>query len=149
MILDLNKVLYYANSDGTLRDGVAVNAKRYIGIVDAILAGEGNGPLAPEKVQMGYLFCGTNPVAIDAVCAGFMGLDPLKIPAIAHAFQVQQYPLCDFGLADIVASVSDHKYSLSEIPTGLVIPFEPHFGWKGHIERQEYILDTQNEKLSA
>jgi uncharacterized protein (DUF362 family) len=136
MILDLNKVLYYANPDGSLRDGVLVNAKRYIGIVDGILAGEGHGPLAPEPVEMGYLFCGTNPVAIDAVCASFMGFDPLKIPTIARAFRVQQYPLCDFEFDDIRVVVADGEYSLAELPADLIIPCKPQFGWKGHIERE-------------
>ena len=136
MILDLNKVLLYANPDGTLRAGEQVHAKRYIGIVDAILAGEGHGPLAPEAVEMGYLFCGSNPVAIDAVCATFMGFDPRKISTIAHAFQVQQYPLCDFGLADVIVSLADKDYPLSDLPPVAIVPCEPQFGWKGHIERE-------------
>jgi uncharacterized protein (DUF362 family) len=135
MILDLNKVLLYANPDGSLREGVLVNAKRYIGIVDGILAGEGHGPLAPEPVEMGYLFCGTNPVAIDAVCGTFMGFDPLKIPTIARAFQVQHYPLCDFGMADIVVSLADNDYQLTDLPPNLIVPCVPQFGWKGHIEK--------------
>jgi hypothetical protein len=136
MILDLNKVLFYANPDGSLRDGIPLNAKRYIGIVDAIRAGERHGPLAPEPVEMGYLFCGTNPAAIDAVCAAFMGFDPLKIPAIARAFRVQHYPLCDFGYDDIRVSIADGEYSLDEFPAELIVLCEPQFGWKGHIERE-------------
>ena len=136
MILDLNKVLLYANPDGTLRDEIVVNAKRYIGIVDAILAGEGHGPLAPEPVEMGYLFCGTNPVAIDAVCATFMGFDPLKISTIARAFQVREYSLCDFSLSDIRVSLADNDYSLADLPHNFIVPCEPQFGWKGHIERE-------------
>jgi len=142
MILDLNKVLFYADPDGSLREGALVNAKRYIGIVDAILAGEGHGPLAPEPVRMGYLFCGTNPVAIDAACAAFMGFDPLKISSIARAFQVTQYPLCDFGPDDIQVSIMNNQYSLSGLPVDLIVPCEPQFGWKGHIERQEHVHDT-------
>jgi uncharacterized protein (DUF362 family) len=136
MILDLNKVLYYANPDGTLRDGGLVNAKRYIGVVDAILAGEGHGPLAPEPVEMGYLFCGTNPVAIDAVCAQFMGFDPNKIPTIARSFGIHEYPLCDFGLEDVRVAVGADEYSLAEVPGELIVPCEPQFGWKGYIESE-------------
>lgn len=138
MILDLNKVLYYANADGSLRDGKLVKAKRYIGVVDAVLAGEGHGPLAPEPVEMGYLFCGTNPVAIDAVCAAFMGFDPSNIPIIDRAFKVQRYPLCNFGLADTLVSFAGNEYPLLEIPANLIVPFEPQFGWKGHIEEENY-----------
>jgi uncharacterized protein (DUF362 family) len=136
MILDLNKVMLYANPDGSLRDGLLVNTKRYIGIVDAVLAGEGHGPLAPEPVDMGYLFCGTNPVGIDAVCATFMGFDPYKIPTIASAFQVRQYPLCDFTMTDILVTIADNDYPLLELPANFIVPFEPQFGWKGHIEKE-------------
>ena len=138
MILDLNKVLLYANPDGILRNDVPGCRKRYIGIVDGIIAGEGHGPLAPDPVHMGYLMCGTNPVAIDAVCATLMGFDPLKIPTIARAFQVLHYPLCDFTMADIMVSIADNDYPLLELPANLIVPFEPQFGWKGHIERESY-----------
>lgn len=138
MILDLNKVLFYANPDGTMREGTFVNAKRYIGVVDAILAGEGHGPLSPDPVKMGYLFCGTNPVAIDAVSSAFMGFDPLKIPTISRAFQVGRYPLCPFSFADIRVVFDGREYALGEIPDSWVVPFEPQFGWKGHIEKASH-----------
>lgn len=138
MILDLNKVLLYANPDGTMREGTFVNAKRYIGVVDAVLAGEGHGPLAPDPVRMGYLFCGTNPVAVDVVSAAFMGFDPLKIPTIARAFQVGSYPLCPFSFADVRVACDGREFQLGEIPDNWVIPFEPQFGWKGHIEKASH-----------
>jgi uncharacterized protein (DUF362 family) len=134
MILDLNKVLYYADPDGTLREGELVNAKRYIGIVDAVLAGEGHGPLAPDPVRMGYLVCGTNPVAIDAACARLMGFDPSLIPTILRAFEVQEYPLCDFPLGDVRLMLDGDEYDLAELPERLVVPCRPQFGWAGHIE---------------
>jgi uncharacterized protein (DUF362 family) len=149
MILDLNKVLLYANPDGTLRDDMPGGRKRYIGIVDGIIGGEGHGPLSPEPVHMGYLMCGTNPVAIDAVCATLMGFDPLKIPSIAHAFQVQKYPLCDFALTEILISVAENTYTMANLPSALIIPFEPQFGWKGHIEQPVHTDDTQGKKLPA
>jgi hypothetical protein len=135
MILDLNKVLLYANRDGTMREGNVVNTKRYIGIVDAILAGEGHGPLAPEPVAMGYLFCGTNPVAIDAVSATFMGFDPTKIPIIANAFNVNRYPICPSTLEEILVKIDKREFLLQDLPGNYVVPCEPHFGWKGHIEK--------------
>lgn len=135
MILDLNKVLFYADPDGAMRTGSLVHAKRYIGIVDAILAGEGDGPLAPTPVSMGRLICGTNPVAIDATCAVLMGFDPEKIPVITHAFQIDMYPLCGFTLEDIAVVIDDVTTPLHEVQAGSVCPFEPQYGWKGHIEK--------------
>jgi uncharacterized protein (DUF362 family) len=135
MILDLNKVLFYANPDGTLRPENLVYAKKYIGIVDAILAGEGFGPLAPDPVKMGYLFCGTNPVALDAVSATCMGFDPMKIPTISHAFGISHYVLGDFRPEDIQVQIDGAWFPLGEIPPAEIIPFEPYVGWKGRIEK--------------
>ncbi|MBI3802947.1 MAG: DUF362 domain-containing protein [Nitrospirae bacterium] len=144
MVLDLNKVLFYGNPDGTLRQDLLINAKCYIGIVDAILAGEGHGPLAPEPVEMGYLICGTNPVAIDAVSASLMGFDPLKIPCIARAFQVDQYRLCDFNLEEIRVEVDGAAFLIHDLPQAYCISCEPQFGWKGHIEKIEYVTTAAN-----
>lgn len=134
MTLDLNKAFFYANPHGEMRDEKLINAKKYIGIVDAVSAGEGNGPLSPNPRQMGYIFAGTNPVAIDAVCAAMMGFDPMKIPTIRNAFQIKRYPLCDFNYADIQVVAGNDKWLLSDLPESMVIPFEPQFAWKGHIE---------------
>jgi uncharacterized protein (DUF362 family) len=135
MIIDLNKVLFYANPDGKMRAESLVSAKHYIGIVDAILAGEGEGPLAPDPINMGRLICGTNPVAIDAVCACLMGFDPVKIPVIAHAFKISRYPLCDFTLKDIAVTIDGVITPLQEVQADNICPFEPQYGWKGHIEK--------------
>jgi len=136
MILDLNKVLLYGNSDGSMRTDHYNSRKRYIGIVDAILAGEGNGPLTPEPINMGYIICGSNPVAIDAVCAVLMGFDPKKIPSIAKAFDVKHYPLCDFTYDEVRIGFDGSEFSLDGLPLEKVVPFEPQFGWKGHIEME-------------
>ncbi|MBP7608581.1 MAG: DUF362 domain-containing protein [Steroidobacteraceae bacterium] len=134
MILDLNKLLLYGNADGSMREAIPRNRKRYLGIVDAILAGEGIGPLQPEPVEMGLVFCGTNPVAIDAVCAAFMGFDPMRIPAIANGFRVRSYPLCDFDL-DSIRVHAQKTFLLPDLPPAFVRSFRPHFGWVGQIEQ--------------
>jgi len=137
MILDLNKILFYANPDGSMREDKWINAKKYIGIVDAILAGEGNGPLAPDPVEMGYIIMGTNPVAIDAVCARLMGFNPMKIPSIKNAFQIKHYKLVDFTYENIRILIDNNEYTIFNLPEKYIKRFKPHFGWVGHIE-----LDT-------
>jgi hypothetical protein len=133
MILDLNKVLLHANPDGTLR--TPGSPKRYIGVVDAVLAGEGHGPLSPERVAMGYIACGTNPVAIDAACATLMGFEPTKIPSIARAPHARSFPVCGFPL-DAVRVIRDGvEAALAGVPAGWIVPFEPQLGWKGRIEK--------------
>jgi hypothetical protein len=137
MILDLNKLLLYGNPDGTMKQARTISRKRYIGIVDAILAGEGHGPLAPEPVEMGCLVFGSNPVAIDATCAGLMGFDWGLIPVIDRAFKIHQFPICDFGPDDVCVNTTDGAFGLDDLPASHVVRFEPQFGWKGHIERAD------------
>jgi uncharacterized protein (DUF362 family) len=135
-IVDLNKILLYANPDGTMRKDEWHYAKKYITVVDGILAGEGNGPKSPDPVKLGYLFCGTNPVATDAVCANFMGFDPLKIPGISKAFLVKKYSLTNFIYSQIVAKIGNKNFKLGTIPPKYIKIFHPHNGWVGHIEIQ-------------
>ena len=134
-ILDLNKLLLYGGLDGKMKEDSWSSTKSYIGIVDGILAGEGNGPMRPDPVELGYLIYGTNPVAIDAACAAVMGFDPLKIPPIAKSFAIGRFKICDFDFEDIVLSVRNERYRLAEIPAELIVNFKPHFGWKGFIEK--------------
>ena len=134
MVLDLNKILLYSNPDGTLRADNWANAKKYIGIVDAIIAGEGNGPFTPDPFQMGYIITGTNPVAIDAVCARLMGFDPMKIPSIKNAFNIIRYPVCNFRYDNITVVFEGLEYNITTIPDSLIKHFKPHFGWEGHID---------------
>jgi hypothetical protein len=136
MILDLNKILFYGNPDGTMREDEWPSAKEYIGIVDAVLAGEGFGPLEPDPVEMGYLICGTNPVAIDAACATLMGFDYSRIPSIANAFKVKRYNFCPFKPEDIEILIDGATYALETIPAERIFSFEASLGWKGHIERR-------------
>jgi hypothetical protein len=135
MTIDLNKILFYANPDGTMRAPHDGARKRFIGIVDAIRAGEGNGPLAPDPIEMHYLVWGANPVAIDAACATLMGFDAARIPTIARAFASARYPLARFALEDVTVLLDGIERALHEIPTTSIVSCKPHFGWAGHIER--------------
>lgn len=134
MILDLNKILLYAKPDGQMRSDSLINAKCYIGIVDAIQVGEGEGPLSPDSKAMGYLVCGTNPVAIDATCATLMGFEPMRIPAISNAFRITNFSLCDFNIQDVKAIIDGTNYGIDKLPCEIIKPCVPQFGWKGHIE---------------
>ncbi|MDD2735982.1 MAG: DUF362 domain-containing protein [Desulfuromonadaceae bacterium] len=134
MILDLNKILLYAQPDGEMRPDSPVNAKRYIGIVDAIQAGEGEGPLSPDPKALGCLVCGTNPVAIDVVCATLMGFDPLQISTLSNAFTINSFQLCDFVFQDVSTIIDGANYEIGKMPSEIISPFVPQYGWKGHVE---------------
>lgn len=134
MVLDLNKVMFYSNEDGSLRAEGEINAKRYIGVVDGIVGGEGSGPLYPDRIETGFLVVGNNPVAIDSVCAVIIGFDPEKIPTIKNAFKIGNYQICNFKPENIEISFNKVIYSLKDFPKKEIVRYKPHFGWIGHIE---------------
>jgi uncharacterized protein (DUF362 family) len=113
MVLDLNRALFEFDGAGQPR----TKPLRYLSIVDGIIAGEGDGPMEADAKPCGVLLAGTNPAAVDFVCAQVMGFDWQKLPVVREGLQ-------QFGLTpeDIMADIGDPFY------------FKPHFGWKGHIE---------------
>ncbi len=139
MCLDLNKVLFYGDPSGALREDKPQNRKRHLVLVDGIIAGEGNGPMNTDPVHSGIVVFGTNAASVDAACAVLMGFDPEKIPIIRQAFLCKHFPLADWDWRDVklVSNKPEWNGLLPAIPSEATFHFEPHFGWKGHIERRE------------
>ena len=69
--------------DGTLADGVQ---RRVVHVVDAMVAGQGNGPLAPEPLALGLLVGGDSAAAVDWVGARLLGYDPRAVSLTREAF---------------------------------------------------------------
>lgn len=80
-VLDLNRILLCADRDGVVRD---VPQRRYLSLVDGIVAGEGEGPAGATPIHAGLLVAGLDPILVDYVCAELMGFDPMAIPQIAR-----------------------------------------------------------------
>jgi hypothetical protein len=133
MSLDLNRSLLFASPEGSLGGGPA---KRYLSVVDGIVAMEGNGPEAGEARPAGVLIAGANPVAVDTVCARLMGFDPGRIPLVARAYDAHRLPLIEGTAADIrpVSNVPAWARPLGEWRLEDALRFRPHFGWVGAIE---------------
>jgi uncharacterized protein (DUF362 family) len=132
MTLDLNRILLYANSDGTFR----TTPKRYFSVIDGIQAMEGNGPVAGTPKDAGVIVAGHNPPAVDVVCTRLMGLDYRKIPMLHNAFGETKYPFALFT-PDAIRIVSNEKAlqrGLLDLPCHPTTRFDTHFGWKGHVE---------------
>jgi hypothetical protein len=127
--LDLQRILHYGRCSGELA-GVA--QRKVITITDAIIAGEGDGPLAPEPVDGAFVSGAVNPAAADCVHAALMGYDYSRIPLIAQAFGSFDYPLCYFRPADIRMVTTDGISRLAQIRPVLGRPFRPPKGWGDH-----------------
>ena len=70
-------------------------------MVDAVIAGEGEGPLEPSDLSCGAVFAGMNPLAVDAAAARFMGLTVDEIPQLKQGFELSSLPLFDGGTGEI------------------------------------------------
>ena len=137
MCLDLNKLLLYGGPDGLLRASMEQNRKRHYVVVDGIIGGEGRGPMDPDPVRAGLVAFGTHAPSVDAVCAYLMGFDPERIPIVANAFRSVLYSLGsgDWRGIEVRSNRPEWNGCVADIPSDTTLGFRPHFGWKGHIER--------------
>ena len=83
-VLDLNRVLEFARADGTLAQ---MPQRKIFNIVDAVIAGGGEGPLRPDPVAAGMILAGRIPAIVDNFAARLVGLNPEKIPLLKKIFQ--------------------------------------------------------------
>jgi hypothetical protein len=90
--LDLNRILLYGRSDGTMKDEIQ---RRVIHVADAVVAGQGNGPLAPDPLNLGLILGANNAAAMDWVGAHLLTYDPEKIALVRHAFDQFRWPIAD------------------------------------------------------
>lgn len=137
MCLDLNKIVLYGNPDGSFRPIEPSQRKRYLSLVDGIIAGEGSGPSNPDPVASSIVVFGSNPAYVDAACAYLMGFDPNKIALVRQAFHCRRYDLadCDWREVECVSNEAAWNGRLENIRGESTFRFKPHYGWQGYIER--------------
>jgi len=139
-VYDVLKCWIYADKNGVLQD---VPQRRFLCIVDGFIAGEGNGPLAPKAKACGVCVAGTDPVAVDTTCASLMGFDAEKIRILKNARLSRGFPISNIRREDIrcVSNNAAWNGNLQEMRE--TFDFEPHFGWKGHIESPSRLGQTE------
>ena len=131
-VLDLNCLLVYANREGEMME---TPQRKCLSIVDAIIAGEGEGPMEPEPRPLGLLAGGVNPVAVDAVLATMIGFDYRRIPLIINGFEIKKWPLIGFVPEEIEVCFQDNLWNLLELRVNFdLYCFNPPHGWLGYIE---------------
>ena len=97
--LDLNRVLLYGRSDGTLSEKLQ---RTVLHVVDAVVAGQGDGPLSSQPLPLGLMLAGGNAAAVDRVASRLLGYDPERLPIVSHAFDGFSWPIACFRPSDIL-----------------------------------------------
>jgi len=131
MVVDLNRILMYADHEGRLRD---TPARRVLCLVDGIVGGEGNGPLDATPKPVGAILAGGNALAVDLACANLMGFDYRRLPMLHRALGSHPLPLATFAASGVEVVSNDPRLRGDVTQRwDAVHRFEPHFGWRGHI----------------
>ena len=99
--LDLNRILLYGQLDGGM---AAIQQRRVVHLVDAIVAGQGDGPLSPQPLPLALLFAGNNAACVDWFGAHLLGYDPQRVPIVREAFAQFKWPIATRGPEEITLS---------------------------------------------
>ena len=131
MVLDLNRLFLYGQSDGTLAH---TPQRKIYSITDAIIAGEREGPLAPSPVALGIVTFSASSVYADLVHTALMNFDWQKIPLLYNSFGDYTFPLTKNKPEQCKIYYHNQLMSLQEIQNKLSHHCIPPKGWENHIE---------------
>ena len=139
MCIDLNRCLYYSDARGAHFDAPAP-VRTVLTLIDGVIAGEGEGPLAPRDVPLGAVLAACDPVAIDLAALRLMGFEERNIPKIREPMNDTRLRITEVRQADDVrvfelaeGDAGPRERRLDELACDRV--FEPHPGWLGKLER--------------
>jgi hypothetical protein len=140
MCVDLNRCLYYSDAQGSHFDA-AQPVRTVLTVIDGVIAGEGEGPLAPADVPLGAVIAATDPVALDLAAVRLMGFDEARLPKIWESMsseglritRVRDASDVEVALVD-AADFSERRLGLAQIAAERT--FDPHPGWRRHVERR-------------
>lgn len=127
-ILDLNKIVFYADKDGNMSPQ---KKRRMLIVADMIVAGEKDGPVAPSPKRSGVIAIGEDPVCFDEIICSLMGIPLSFIPTIVHAREIKQFALTDESCGRIISD--DERWNnktTEEISREDSLGFADNPGWK-------------------
>jgi len=124
MVLDINKIISYGTLNGKIS---GIPQRKIITISDAIIAGQGDGPLKPIPHAMGMVAISNSDLFLDFVMAKLMGFDSRKIPLLQSFINtVNDSEHQIFFDGNRISENDLNNYSIKTIPPK---------GWVGYIER--------------
>jgi hypothetical protein len=138
MTLDLNKCLWFFDGEGQPR----ADPRRYLSVIDGVVGGEGNGPMAPDPRPCGVVVAGTHPVAVDCVAATLMGFAWDRVPLLRNAFSMRGLDFTPFSAGDILIASDNPAWAGALDEVSGTFAFRPHFGWSGAIEAARQPVPT-------
>ena len=136
MVLDLNRILLYGRTDGTLAQ---TPQRTFFTLTDGIIAGEGFGPLSPEPRPLGAVTFSSSSAYADLCHAALMRFDWQAIPLLRNAFRSMSYPLIDGKPEDLEVHYQGASLTWLETAEQCSQEFKPARGWENHVELQQTV----------
>ena len=128
MAADLTRIVHYADRQGRLHD---VQQRRNLMLIDGVVAGEGNGPLAPTAARAGTLLFSDDVARGDRVACRLMGFDPDHIPLVREVQRIHG-PTAPGGPVGTIR-LNGSSVTEPQIAPVLGRPFRPPHGWLGRL----------------
>lgn len=119
-VKDLNKIIFYADKHGKMQEA---HQRKYMCFVDAVLAGEGEGPMEQITKKLGVIMAGDNPVYIDYAATRLMRYNYRDIPCVDRGFENKWWELAKVSPADVILETNRPLGEIAEY-------FVPSFGWQ-------------------
>jgi len=130
---DLNRAILYCDTDGRLQDKPQ---RKILYLVDGLICGEGEGPMAATSKFCNMLLWGFNAYAVDLVVSRLMGFDYKKMDTFTVCSSINNYKIAAFKPEEVEIYVSGvaKKLNLNNLREYISFNFEPASGWTNHIE---------------
>jgi uncharacterized protein (DUF362 family) len=125
--LDLNRILIYGEVDGSMSSSVR---RRVVHLADAIVAGQGDGPLSPQPLSLGLLFAGNNAACVDWFGAQLLGYDPQLLPIVREAFGSYRWPISTSRPEEITLSGDWGDGKADRVMNRELPPVAHPIGWR-------------------
>jgi uncharacterized protein (DUF362 family) len=132
MAVDIARCLRFADTHGRVMHDKP--RRPHLVVVDGIIGGEGDGPLAPRPRDTRAVMFADDPVVADVAAAWAMGLDPRRIPLVAGAFTPARWPLTEVRLDDVRVSLDGADTDPRTLAVALGGAFVLPPGWRGQAE---------------
>lgn len=123
MVLDLNLIVLYGKLDGQISE---TPQRILYNLCDGIIGGEGDGPLFPKPLPLGFLSFSNNSAVNDYVFAKLMKLNAEKIPLIMNSFNLFEKDFDTIYLnGSKISEEALEQYAINTLPPP---------GWEKYLE---------------
>jgi len=132
-VYDLSKIVALADSRGIMHK---TPQRRFLFLIDGIVAGEKQGPLAPSPKPCGVVIGGRNPVAVDLVATRLMGFNTERMVVFSRLETIPpDHPLQSIAYGDIQIASNNDEWNRNIFDSNdRYLALCPHSGWRNYLD---------------